>query len=1238
MNRKPLPPVSPRFRRVLKILACCALALVVLGVAVWLALPPLARWAIQTQGSEALGRRITVGEVQFDPLSLVVRVADLQIAEADGSTPWVRLARAEADISSASLWHRSLVLEALRLEAPEVGITRLAAGRFNFSDILERFAKQPDEPASEPFRFSINNIELSGGSVRFDDQPEARVHTVEGIRLGVPFISNLPTRADIHVQPLLEATINGSPFHLRGEAVLFAEHREATLDLGFDALNLSDYQAYLPDNLPVRIEGAKISSGLHLAWVEAVGDKPASLVLSGKLAIADARLRDAQGGALLAFDALEADIARLEPLAVPFAAEITALRLKAPVLELARDRDGQLNVQKLAARPAAPAAQPAPAPVTRSAPAAAASAPAAAPPPQVRIARVELSDGRLDWKDAAVPGGFAASLKALGATLEGFDLAGDKPARMTLKADGGELGQLAAEASVGLRQGRYTGQLSLARSTVERLAPYYQDALGRMRLAGRVSGSTAFTFEPGKPGAGMLLERIELDLQSLALAEKGGKAEPIRVAQATLSGGRVELATHTLQLGRIAVRGAALGLVRDATGRFTVPGLLLAAPPEPAPPAAAQASSRAAASSSAPAPAAAPASAAPAWRIALDEAHLSASGLNFVDASGTAPVSVNLADVDVKFSKWNNQPGTQAQLAVKSRVNRAGEIAVDGSLATTPLKAMLRVNLKAVDILAVQPYVDDLYRVLINRGRLSANGRLLLDMSQPGTPDVRYAGTLAVDGFNAMDRLNETDFMRWRHFSTDALQFRTRPLTITTRTVTLEDFFTRLILDEQGRLNVRELGAEEAGATPATAAGETAAAAAAAVAEVATEASRSGPGPVVSVERVQLSKGNVVFSDRFVKPNYEARLMDLSGSISGLSSDPSQLATLALKASMDGAAPVNVEGSFNPFRHDQTLDIQAQVRDVDLTSASTYAARYVGYGIEKGKLSMEVQYRIRERQLTASNRVRLDQLTFGDRVDSPTATKLPVLLAVSLLKDRNGVIDVNLPVSGSLDDPQFSIGRVVVRVLTNLIGRAVTAPFALLGSAIGRGGDAEQLSFVDFAAGSAQIDPKALQKLGELAKALSDRPALSLEIAGKADPAADASGLKRARLDAQIRALYVQKVGRRTARGNDVPAAEYPALLKSVYSEAKIDARPRNVIGLLKDQPVPEMERMLLASYVITPEDLEALARARAQAIREWLLETGQVASARVFLMNSANAVESRDGKSAQARVEFSLR
>jgi hypothetical protein len=387
---------------------------------------------------------------------------------------------------------------------------------------------------------------------------------------------------------------------------------------------------------------------------------------------------------------------------------------------------------------------------------------------------------------------------------------------------------------------------------------------------------------------------------------------------------------------------------------------------------------------------------------------------------------------------------------------------------------------------------------------------------------------------------------------------------------------------------------------------------------------------------VSLVNGKVLFSDRFIKPNYSADLTELTGKLSQFSSQPvdgvSQLADLELRGRAEGSAALEITGKVNPLAKPLALDIKGNVRDLELPPLSPYAIKYAGYGIERGKLSVVVNYLVKpDGQLTANNSIVLNQLSFGEKVEG-APNSLPVKLAVSLLADRNGVIDLNLPISGSLNDPQFSVGPVVWKIITNLIAKALTAPFSLLANAFG-GGD--ELSNVAFAPGSSSLSAPAKQGLDKVAKALIDRTGLKLTVQGTASLDAERDALKRERLTGLVLAEKRRRAavaGQDTAAVAGVSDTEYPVLLKEVYKRADI-TKPRNLVGMAKDLPQSEMEALLLANIGVNDDAMRALALNRGVAVRDYLA-TQKVESDRLFLGAAKTVLPQTDWR---PRAELSL-
>jgi hypothetical protein len=377
---------------------------------------------------------------------------------------------------------------------------------------------------------------------------------------------------------------------------------------------------------------------------------------------------------------------------------------------------------------------------------------------------------------------------------------------------------------------------------------------------------------------------------------------------------------------------------------------------------------------------------------------------------------------------------------------------------------------------------------------------------------------------------------------------------------------------------------------------------------------------------------------------------------------------------VDGVGPINITGTLNPFNGTETNTVQISFKDVDLTPVSPYAGKFAGYRIAKGKLNLDLDYEIIGKKLESKNVITLDQFTFGESVNSTNATHLPVRLAVAIMKDREGKIVLDVPVAGRTDDPQFRIRKVVWRAIDNILTKAATSPFSLLGAVFGGGG--EELGYQDFAVGSAELTPADIQKLDSLSKGLYERPAMNLEIAGSVDPDGDREGLERAALDQEIRTRLWMKLRKDEQATNTVDQLavtpdERASWVKTIYREA-VDAgkitpeliaantnlaayaaqalpqkktyekgaamlmnasssasqKPEKpAVYQTKLVPPPDpTEALLLATYEIGPGDLETLAANRAKAVQDYLLKTGKVTADRLFLKQSEEGSLRNDG------------
>jgi pyruvate/2-oxoglutarate dehydrogenase complex dihydrolipoamide acyltransferase (E2) component len=568
-----------------------------------------------------------------------------------------------------------------------------------------------------------------------------------------------------------------------------------------------------------------------------------------------------------------------------------------------------------------------------------------------------------------------------------------------------------------------------------------------------------------------------------------------------------------------------------------------------------------------------------------------------------------------------------------------GTIAWTGRFGLAPLQVDGRLKLQRWPLHLLAPYAGTALPVQLVHADTSVDSQVRAAESSAGWK-VTTDGALQLtelmvhspptpgDGGDPAAGGNE--LLSWQALSLQGLQVALAPATkprVDIREVALTDFYSRLVITEQGRFNLQDVAAApaDAASAPASAASAPAvvAAAPASAAPASGGAAATGAGLPIDLELGQttLRNGRVDFSDRFIRPNYSARLTELNGSIGTIRSGTREMATISLRGRAADTALLDISGQLNPTAQPLALDIRARATDLELAPLSPYAGKYAGYAIERGKLSMDVSYKIdADGKLDAKNQVILNQLTFGEKVDSPSATQLPVLLAVALLKDRNGVIDINLPVSGTLSDPQFSVGAIVWKVIVNLLTKALTAPFALLS-----GGGADDLSQVQFAPGTTRVTDAGRQALDKVAKALADRPSLMMTVTGAADTVSERDEARRSLLDERISAEARRERQRaapaaaQPASGASAPAlpppsaAERAAALKRLYQQTPLPDRPRNLINQLKDIPPAEMAQRLLAGITITDDTMRELALQRGLAVRDALIAQG-LPSERLFL------------------------
>jgi len=629
--------------------------------------------------------------------------------------------------------------------------------------------------------------------------------------------------------------------------------------------------------------------------------------------------------------------------------------------------------------------------------------------------------------------------------------------------------------------------------------------------------------------------------------------------------------------------------------------------------------------------------------FSMDRLKIEDGRIAFKDLAPSEPVDVSIQKMNMTMEKISTEKDNKGAIDLSLIVGKASPFTAKGAIGINPLSGELSVDAKAIPIAPFQSYFNDKIKIYITGGGVSSAGKVALALDESGAPMVKFSGNLLVSNFSSVDQETAGDFLKWKALSLGSINAGYNPIALSVNDVSISDFYTRIIIYKDRTANLQKIFSGEPAAKEQPAA------------EVKKEQIKAkaqkeaGPGdkpaaasslPDVTIGNITLQGGVVDFTDMHVQPTFSAKLSELGGKISRFVLGKNQDAEVEVRGKINEFIPLHIAGRINPAKDNLLIDLTGTVRDFEMTEATPYSGKYIGYAIEKGKLSLDLKYSIAGKKLDSQNVIFFDQLTLGDKVESPDAIKAPMKLAIALLKDRSGQIKLDIPVSGSIDDPEFRIGPIIWKVIMNLIVKAATAPFALLGALFGGGG--EQLSYVEFDYGSAKLSDAAMKKIEAVTKALSERPALSLDIEGHVSPEEDKEGLKRYLFTKKVK---TQKLNDIAKKGQEAPPvdeikvepAEYERYLKKAYKAEKF-AKPRNIIGLAKDLPVSEMEKLMVTNIEVTNDDLRQLASRRAQEARSAILKAGKVEPSRVFVLDPKALGPEKKEKVKDSRVDFKLR
>ena len=1006
----------------------------------------------------------------------------------------------------------------------------------------------------------------------------------------------------------------------------------------------------------IRSQAVKhLSAALHReVAIEKIRLNPFTLTL----AVEGLQIKDRDGSAFTSWKRLFVDFDGFSLFTGEW--HVEAIALDGFSQRVAIAKDGSFNFADLIPPPAV-AAPPAPA------------APAK-PPRPIRISSLKISDAAFAFADASRAQPFATTVSPLSFTLQNFVTVSDPKAPYAFSAttEAGET--LSWKGTVSIDPVRSSGEFSIGHITLNKYAPYYAALINADLLDGVLDLSGRYAIDLAEGSRQLALTDASIKLSRLQLAARGSTTPLIDLPAFAIEGLNADGLKPAATIARIALDGGRLTVVREADGSLNLLKLLVVPAAAPAP----AATVAGAAPATAVAPAALP-------EVKLGEFALTGLAIDFVDRTTPTPAQNGLSRLDVSVKNFSlTEAAAPVVLKLAVLTQQGGVIDVSGTAVREPLAADLTVKITALPLASATPYIEPLLNLRIAGGALNVEGRARL----AGTV-ASFQGDIALDKFATVDGAKGEDFVTFNQFAIRGLNATSAPLAAHIEEILLDTPAAHLVINADKSTNLASVLRRESApasanaATPATEQPASAVATPSAVPAGATSAAAATPpagaAPVWSLAKFTLKNGSVTVADSSIKPAARLSLDHFSGTISGLSSADLTRADVDIRGQINNSGSVTFTGKLDAKAATLTpgalTELFIDVKHVDLSPISPYVGTYAGYELARSGLTVDVKARLTQRTIESANVVTLNQFTFGPATQSPEATGLPVRLGVALLKDIDGNIVIDLPISGSLDDPEFKIGRVVLRVIVNLLMKAATSPFSLIGAAFGGGGD--ELAYQDFSPGVAQPLEAELQKTDTQRKALKGRPALNLDITGSYDAESDLAAVREQLLTNQVRYRLWEEL--RVKNPQTPPPAEIvvtpadearivglflaeraPAALTpqpgtvaappSAQTPVKAEvaatrpipyvrgqrsqvqpSRPKPVVkpvvlapataagqsGVAGAAPAPtlaEARALLAAGIVVSADDLRQLAEARAQQVREALLAGGEIDAGRLFL------------------------
>ncbi len=1090
------------------------IAFVVYSLLGFFVVPAILKWQLVKRLPAITKRTAEIRQVRMNPWTLSLAIRGLALKEPDGSTfaSWEEF-YANFQLSSLPRW--AWTFKEIRLQDFFAGVILKEDGRFNFANMLadaeseavpkpEPTPPSPAEPGSSVPRLRVFLVTITNGYFGFEDRTRRQPVRTEYRPI------------NLHLTGLTTQPGTGTPYSFRAERDAthslawkgditvepFSSHGSIEVN-GFEP---GKYQPYLEDVTTAQVAAGTVDVRMDY-WISA-GTNGLDLAASnGVVRLAGLEIRDPHA---------QETVFKLPRLTVQGAgmdlrtrsAKVASIKVEQPEVIARLLADGSMNWQRLLVTNA-PAAEPG----TNAPP----DTPVA--PWTATLDRFELAGASVVFEDLTRRSPFTTTLSPIDFSLNEFTTGPDRDARFqfTMKTEAAET--ISGDGTFSINPVRSAGEVKLGAIRLPKYWPYAEEHLRGGLKAGQLDMTVPYRAALAQDDLQATVSNLLVRVTGLQLCGPDGDETLVDVPEFVVEGVAASLAERSARVARVHSKDAMVLARLTANGDINLLSILPAGPGTNAAPAAE--------------PALPTAPAEKVWVAAIDEVDLGNYTIQFEDLSLPKPAKFKVDQLSLNARGLSTLTNKPIDLRLGLRVNETGTLGVQGQVCAAPQSARVEVGVTNLNLHDLQPYLDPHAKLTLVSGTFSTRVKADWLPGLDAAPQVSVTGDLEVNQLAATDQVTSAELVKWDVLRIGGIRYTMKPDRLDVDRLDWDGLKTSLLIGTDGQINLASVVPAGTNAVPADAA------------PAETKSASPAPFPL-ALGTFTLTNASFHFGDASIKPNASLAIQQFSGVIRGLSSDPDATAELDFRGSFDERSPFAVVGRINPLSPVLQVNLAISNSNLQLPAFTPYMEKFAGHPLNKGRLSLDLHYDIQGQELKSQNKFRIDQLTLGPRNDNPDAVNLPVKLGVALLKDRNGVIDLDVPVAGRLDDPQFRVSKIIFQVIGNIIVKAAASPFKLLGGLVGGG---EELSFVEFVPGTAEMREGETNKVEKLVKGLLERPAINLEIEAGVDSHLDRQALALQQVRARLKAERLEELAvtgeQPDAAAFTVDPANYQRLLRA---------------------------------------------------------------------------------------------